>query len=255
MPLRVTKPCVVGITRNGAPVSTDERDRLSRKFCVPHDRLVLSLTDLCTLLGITPNTARDWDRQGLPCLQRGQKSPRQNWVYDTVGVITWMCERARQEGHEQAMKKVGGGPAASPALVDGMTMREDEDVVDFRTRLAKMHQEEIKTSLAAKSVVRVSQVVDTFTAHLADASLALQSIKGRVMAYMEKIGVPLVETERVVGNVIDDACAKFASADPFRSPLDTDSMYGDDDEESVAPDPEPVEAESADPEADGDADE
>jgi hypothetical protein len=63
-------------------------------------------------------------------------------------------------------------------------------IVDFRTRLAKMHEAEIKTALAAKSVVRVSQVLDVFTAHLADASLALQSVKGRVMAYMEKLGVP-----------------------------------------------------------------
>lgn len=146
-------------------MSNDERDRLSRKFNVPHDRLVLSLTDLCTLLATTPNTLRDWDRQGLPCLQRGQKSPRQNWVYDIAGVIEWMCTRARQEGHEAAMKKAGGSAGASPAGVDSSGMREDEDIVDFRTRLAKMHEAEIKTALAAKSVVRVSQVVDVFTAH------------------------------------------------------------------------------------------
>lgn len=235
-----------------ASIESGERDRLAKKFGVPHDRLVLSLTDLCTLLAITPNTLRDWDRQGLPCLQRGQKSPRQNWVYDIYAVIEWMCERARQAGHEAAMKKAGSsipGPTGAP---DGMGPRDGEDIVDYRTRLAKMHEAEIKTALSAKQVVRVRDVVDVFTAHLADAKTTLQSVKGRVMAYLDKLGVPLVESERIVGNVIDDACAKFANANPLRSPLDVtaedeDDPVGDVPDPAIdVDDPTPVEKEGPD---------
>lgn len=226
-----------------------ERMRLSKLHNVPVDRILISLTELGNMLGLTANPLREMIKAGLPWLEEGrQQAPKKQWAFDSKAVITWMCERARQEGHEQAMKKLGGLPTAGAAAAgtEGYGPKPGEDMIDFRGRVADTHGKEIKTALAAKQVVRVDAVVDVFTAHIADAKNTLQSIKGRVMAYLDKLGVPFVESERVVGNVIDDACDKFSKADPFRSPLEVGEV--DDD----APDPEPPADEPGEPEG-GDA--
>lgn len=205
---------------------------LSKKHGVPVDRILISITELGGLLGLTRNPLMEKIGQGLPWLEKGSQAPKKQWAFDSKAVVDWLCEKARQEGHEAAMRKMGGVGAGSPASAgEGGRggMKPDEDEVDFRTRLARMHEAELKAATMAKQVVRVRDVVDVFTAHTADAKLTLQSVKGRVMAYLDKLGVPQVESERIVGNVIDDACAKFAHADPFKSPLEvteTDDELG-----------------------------
>jgi len=239
--------------------SESERMRLSKLHNVPPDRILISLTELGGILGLTRNPLMDKIREGLPWLEEGsQGRPKKNWAFDSKAVIDWLCDKARQEGHEAAVRKMGGvSPASGAAAGEGGRggMKDGEDEVDFRTRVAKMHQEEIKAGLAAKGVARTEPVVFVFRAHMADASHTMQSVKGRVMAYLDKVGVPLVESERIVGNVIDDACAKFAKADPFRSPLEVTAEDDEDDAPATVPDePEPEDLSEPEDEVDVDSD-
>ena len=185
---------MTGTSRRGATMANDESARLSlsKIHNVPPGRILVSLSDLCEMLGMTRNPVMEKISQGLPYLEKGsQQKPKRAWSFDSKAVIDWLCEQARQEGHEQAMRKLGGmSPTSADGEGGGYGPKPGEDMIEYRGRVADTHGKEIKTALAARQVIRVHEVVYVFTAYLADPKNTLQSVKGRVMAYLDKLGAP-----------------------------------------------------------------
>jgi len=77
------------------------RDKYSKQFGVPPDRIVVSKTLLTRIIGVDAKTIDAWNRDTppLPSLVRGQQKPnRVEWVYDLKQVIEWIRDRAYRNG-------------------------------------------------------------------------------------------------------------------------------------------------------------
>lgn len=163
-----------------APVKPSGHDKL------PDEKKgdLVTMAKLAVMMGVTPRTIKNWIMDGMPCEEKGSG---RTWLLDSAKCFKWRIEKAEAD----IAKKY-----------DYLTDPEELSLTEIKKRTAEatMNREELKYEKEAGEVMFIEEMMDNFSAVLAEIRgklISLPSRRSGVLAHEEQEEIERILNEEV----------------------------------------------------------
>ncbi|TAW65425.1 hypothetical protein ELI15_14115 [Rhizobium ruizarguesonis] len=172
-----------------APLDSDSTPLLTRREMAKQRHV--SLKQLATLLNRDRNTIMKYLDQNMPYVEKADRDRGVQWVLDISECVRWLEERSAKNVTE----KMGSGTDNLPSL----------DVIEKRTKAAKMYTAEAEMAETIGVVARIHDVLSLIKRDYAELRVRLMAVSDSVSAkFDEKIAerIKVAITEQIVSALL-----------------------------------------------------